>query len=163
VTRCGVAFALGSIVACQTQLVPAARISGVVVTPEGAPIEGAFVELYISVPVGVDGGEIQELGTARSRSDGTYEIAFPETRVLINAGEKPFYGLQIVHPRRLSVATWFDEPPRRPIRVPLPIRPSGRDPKQDDCRDLCSARSHDQCQALSRDYFGSDDVCDFRY
>jgi hypothetical protein len=154
---------LGSFLACQTQVVPAARVTGIVVTPEGEPIEGAYVELHLSVPVGVDGGELAELGTARTRADGTYEIEFPETPVLVNAGEKALYALGIVHPEKLPVGTWFEEVPSRAIRLPLKARPPGRDPIKDDCLWLCGPRTHSQCQALSREYFGSEDVCDFRY
>src|SRR4030095_7727976 len=94
------AIATGLLLACQTQVVPASRVVGVVITPEGEPIEGAFVELHLSVPVGVDGGELEELGTASSRADGTYAISFPETRILVNAGGRALYALGIVHPEK---------------------------------------------------------------
>jgi hypothetical protein len=111
----------------------------------------------------VDGGELAELGTARTRADGTYEIEFPESRVLVNAGEKVLYAMGVVHPDREPVGTWFEEVPSRPIRLPLEPRGAGRDPIKDDCLWLCGPRSQSQCQALSREYFGTEDVCDFRY
>jgi hypothetical protein len=156
-------LAIGLFIGCETQIVPASRVTGIVVTPEGEPIEGAFVELHLSVPVGVDGGELEELGTARSRADGTYEVAFPETRIVVNAGEKVIYGLRVVHPERHPAGSFFEDAPADPVRLWLDPRPPGRDPIVDDCDWLCTSRLHDQCRALSLEYFGSSDVCDFRY
>jgi len=162
-TRAVSALAIALLLACQTQSFPAGRVTGILVTPDGEPIENAFVELHLSVPVGVDGGELEELGSARSRLDGTYEIAFPETRVLVNYGGEAFYGMGFVHPEKEPIATWFDEVPTRPIRFSLDPRAPGRDPIKDDCDWLCMSRLWHQCKAISLEYFGSEGVCDFLY
>lgn len=157
------ALMVGLLLACQTQVIPAAHVVGIVITPEGKPIQGAYIELHLSVPVGVDGGELEELGAARSRADGTYEIAFPEMRILVNAGGRALYALGIVHPDKHPVGTWFEEIPEDPISLHLDARPPGRDPIKDDCHWLCMSRVQTQCAAHSLEYFGSLDVCDFRY
>jgi hypothetical protein len=158
---CGVV--IGLLVACQTQVIPASRLTGIIVTPEGDPIDGAFIELHLAVPVGVDGGELEELGAAWSGDDGTYEIAFPERRILVNYGERALYALGIVHPERQPVGSWFDEIPARLVRLHLRPREPGTDPIKEDCHWLCMGRRSDQCEPLALEYFGSEGVCDFLY
>jgi hypothetical protein len=157
------ALAIVTLTACQMQTVPAARVTGVVVTHEGAPIAGAFVDLYLSVPVGFEGSPLEPLGTARSNADGMYEVAFPEKRVLVNAGEKVRYGMHVLHPDWQAVAHLFYALDGQPFRSPLAPQPPGRDPIADDCFELCTSRNPAQCREVSKEYFGDEDVCAFRY
>lgn len=150
-------------VACQTVTVPAGRVTGTVVTKDGAPIEGAFVDLYMSVPVGIDGSPIEPLGNARSRADGTWEIDFPEQRVLVNAREKMLFAMVVVHPDWLDVGHLLYEIDGVPITSRLGVRPPEWDAVADDCLALCGSRSPAQCREISQAYFGSEGVCDFRY
>jgi hypothetical protein len=163
VTRLSGAVAVALTLACQIQTVPAARVKGVVVTHDGAPIEGAFVDLYLSVPVGVEGSPLEPLGTARSMGDGTYEVAYPEQRLWVNAGEKVRYGMHVLHPDWQAVGHVFYEIDGVPFRSPLAPLAPGRNHVADDCQALCTSRDPDQCREISLEYFGAEDVCAFRY
>ncbi len=156
-------LAVAGCLACQTVTVPAGRVTGTVVTRDGAPIEGAFVDLYLSVPVGIEGSPIEPLGNARSRADGSYEIGFPEQRVLVNAGERLRYGMHVLHPDWQDVGHVFYDIDGEPFTSPLGVRPPGREAVADDCRALCGSRNPAQCREISQAYFGSEGVCDFRY
>lgn len=162
-TRLRWCVAVALTLACQIQTVPAARVNGVVVTRYGTPIEGAYVDLYLSVPVGCEGSPLEPLGTARSNADGTYEIVFPEQRVLVNAGEKVRYGMHVLHPDWQAVGHLFYEIDGEPFRSPLAPQPPGRNALADDCFELCTSRNPAQCREVSLEYFGAEDVCAFRY
>ncbi|MGH9885903.1 MAG: hypothetical protein ACREBE_10265 [bacterium] len=156
---CAVVLALG----CRTETIPASRLRGVVLTPTGAPIADAYVLLGASVPTGIDAPRTAVLATTRSRADGSFEVAFPATRVLRILADDVAFDLRVFHERGWAVEQSFQTLPDGLIRTELSPRPDGHPANPDDCPMLCGNLAQRDCRHVSREYFGAEDVCDFRY
>ena len=81
----------------------------------------------------------------------------------MNAGDRVKFGLRVFHFEKQASMQLYDELPSSPVRSSIERRPDGDCGLESDCAFLCSSRLRGQCKAISRKYFGSEDVCDFRY